>query len=197
MSAPARARVPPRRAPGGQRGSGTAPTCSCPIPADVTCRRNAEERGFRHECQSRAPSSLQTGSKGRFPLVLPLVRGGGRRPPKGRAEPALPLCRPRGREGARVGQRPGVQAGSPEPPRTEPLPFPRPCWGSARARTRRRRRTGSPGTPGLGGGSRCRSGHLGSPRRPLASPRRAPAAPRVTLRPARWSIRTHFQSHGS
>lgn len=143
---------------------------SCPFPVFMACRRMAEERGFRHPCQSRAPSSLQTGSKSGSPLAptslggapaaqaafVPPVSGSAR----GGAGPPSPLALGRSPSRGPAGAAPGTdtQSRSPRPRWRLPLP-------------ERRSRQSVPVLP-------------------------APAAPE-RLSPERWSIRTHFQSHGS
>lgn len=178
MSAPVQARVPPRRVPGGQGGGGTAPARSCPFPAYMTCRRMAEERGFRHPCQSRAPSSLQTGSKSRSPLAPTPLGGGGRAPAApGRAHAAFV---PPVSGGARG------EAGAPSPLALSLSPS-RGLAGAA---------------PGHGHAVPPPPALVAAPAAGAATPAVCPSpscsrSSRATRSPARWSIRTRFQSHGS
>ncbi|XP_033369183.1 collagen alpha-1(I) chain-like [Parus major] len=177
-------------------GSGVAPARSCPVPVYMTCRRMAEERGFRHPCQSRAPSSLQIGSKGRSPLApTPLGLGGlgGAPAAPGRALAAfVPPAGPR-RSPCQAAH--GGEAGRPRPSRSEPLS--RGPGGAVPGRGQCPGRTGSRGplgTPGPGGGS---AGGAATPAVSASPPRARLRSSRVTRSPPRWSIRTHFQSHGS
>ncbi|CAN8203267.1 unnamed protein product [Coccothraustes coccothraustes] len=179
----------------GRAGGGDAtPARSCPVPAYMTCRRIAEARGFRPPPAKAAPTAPSK-------LVLKVAPPS---PPRPSAEAAaaepragltLPLRRPRGRAGARVRQRTGGGSA----PRALSLGAPLPpaallgqCPGADTSD-----RTGSPG-PSVPR-ARCR---LPPPeRRPRQSVPLLPApgsrSSRATRSPARWSIRAHFQSHGS